>query len=347
MPAGVYATDAERRLVYWNNRAAAIWGLQPKAGMAESQAFSLRGRRWPDGLGVAGDDTPLARALRSGEPAPPTELVVGSGPSLVVVLASAEPLFSGSGGVAGALGVLQDVTALRKASQLRDDLLALVSYGLRTPVTVISGMSTYLQRRGATISDSVRQDVIQELVAASRRMERVTENMLRLFDIGQEGFEPEPLLAQRILDRARAQVAIDFPDADVRQLGDGSGLAVLAVEHWAEVAMTNLLENAIQYGDRAESPFVEIIADEHDVELRVCNAGPVLTAEGFEALFEPFYREPAQRARAPRAGLGLQTARKLAEAQGGRVFGGPRPDNGGPMFTLALPRYVHEGTEPM
>lgn len=237
-----------------------------------------------------------------------------------------------------AAAVLSDVFALRNGGRLRDELLAAVSHELRTPLTVISGVAAFLARHGGTIGVEARVEAVGQLIIATRRMERVVENMLQLPQLEPE-VDREPVLAQAILTRAMQSHAADFPRVSVSQLGHDRHAVVYAVESWSVLALTNLLHNAALYGDPSEPPLVEVLVVGDEVHFRVCSAGAVFTDEEFSALFEPYFRRAEVRDRIPGAGLGLATARKLAEAQGGRVLAGPRPDHRGPMFTLALPAY--------
>ena len=338
IPAGIYACDAEGRLVFYNERAASLWGAQPPLGSNEAEAFAVRGLTWRDGTPVPADETPFRLALKGDTLAVPEELALGTGSEAAVALVSAQLLVSPDGELAGAFGVLQDVTALRQASRLRDELLALVSHELRTPLTVISGMASFLVRHPGT-TDEARAEATEKLLLASRRMERVVENMLQLSHLDHDRADSEPLLAQMIVDNALKAFARDNPQVEVGQLGGDRSLVINAVESWSALTLGNLLQNAQLYGDGSEPILVQLVLHERELHIRVCNPGEAFADGEYEALFEPFFRRPRVRNHIPGAGLGLTTARKLAEAQGGRLLAGPRPDGHGSMFTLALPVY--------
>lgn len=188
-------------------------------------------------------------------------------------------------------------------------------------------------------AETGRAEAIEKLVLASRRMERVVENMLQLSHLDHDRADPEPLLAQMVLDKAVTAFARDFPEAEVGQLAGAQGSVVFAVESWCVLAVTNLLQNAQLYGDGSEVTVVQTVLQDSELHIRVCNPGETFNADEYETLFEPFFRGRRTRNHIPGAGLGLTTARKLAEAQGGRLLAGPRPDGGGSMFSLALPVY--------
>lgn len=340
LPAGVYVCDATGHILVYNDRAATLWGIHPAPGFTETEAFSYRKLMRTDGTALPAGETPLAAVLAKGMAYAATELVIGSGQGRTVVLAAAEPLFDIDGSLAGAIGVIHDVSVAHAASRMRDELLELVSHELRTPLTVISGMSSYLARHGPEAGDEAKQTAAAELVSASRRMERVLGNMLQLSRLASDSVEPEPILAQAILDRALVAHRSDFPRTTVLQVGGGRDLIANAVENWSVFALANLLHNAERHGDSAEPPRIEIALESEEVHFRVSNAGVVLSEDEYGALFQPFYRRAETRRRVPGTGLGLTTARSLAESQGGRVLAGPRADHLGSTFTLALPVYA-------
>ena len=102
---------------------------------------------------------------------------------------------------------------------------------------------------------------------------------------------------------------------------------------------TNLLENAVRYGERATIGVEEGIAE---VTVRIRDEGPGIPEQELEHSFEPFFRGEASRSRdTGGTGLGLGIARNIARAHGGDLVlknhagGGldaivtlPRPDTG-------------------
>lgn len=233
--------------------------------------------------------------------------------------------------------------SLQLANDAKEELLTLVSHELRTPLTLIAGMTTYLSRDDAP--PELRREATREIVSATRRMARAVENMLLLSHFEHDASESEPILAQEILNEALALHAGQSPFAVVDQIGDASREIVVGVRSWSVVALANLLHNAEQYGDGREPNHVELERLDDEVQLRVCNSGRVFSDDEYEALFAPFFRGADIKETIPGAGLGLTTARRLAEAQGGRLLAGQRLDGRGSMFTLALPAYTGDLTE--
>jgi two-component system sensor histidine kinase KdpD len=101
-------------------------------------------------------------------------------------------------------------------------------------------------------------------------------------------------------------------------------------------ALANLAENARKY-DRSAAP-IEVTAERvsSEIAIQVADRGPGVAPADVPRLFEPFQRPHGAQPDAGSAGLGLSIARRVAEAQGGRVVYSPR-DGGGSVFTLYLP----------
>ena len=117
LPAALYMTDAEGRVLLYNQSAVALWGREPVVG-EEKWCGSLR-MYWPDGTPLPLDQCPMAMALREGRSLQAMEAVVER-PSgeLRDVLANPRILRDASGAVKGAVNILIDVTEHRQAERL-------------------------------------------------------------------------------------------------------------------------------------------------------------------------------------------------------------------------------------
>jgi signal transduction histidine kinase len=98
--------------------------------------------------------------------------------------------------------------------------------------------------------------------------------------------------------------------------------------------LTNLIDNAIRYGQRAR---VEVEERPAQLAIRVLDEGPGLPEAELERAFEPFWREPSRSRETGGTGLGLGIARNIARAHGGDVTLKNR-SSGGLEATLVLPR---------
>jgi signal transduction histidine kinase len=99
-------------------------------------------------------------------------------------------------------------------------------------------------------------------------------------------------------------------------------------------ALSNLIENAARYGERAR---VELLADERRIVVRIDDDGPGIPEDQIESVFQPFRRLDASRSRETGGtGLGLTVARTIVRAHGGDVRLTNRPE-GGLRVEVSLP----------
>jgi PAS domain S-box-containing protein len=127
LPLAIYACDAAGRLLWFNARAAQLWGRTPRIG-DDSERFSGSHRLYFDGRPVAGDQTPMASVLRTGIAVRGVEGVVerpdGSSSWCMVHI---EPVGDEDGNVVGAINCFHETTALHRAEELlheKDERLA-------------------------------------------------------------------------------------------------------------------------------------------------------------------------------------------------------------------------------
>ncbi|WP_053938129.1 ATP-binding protein [Amantichitinum ursilacus] len=120
------------------------------------------------------------------------------------------------------------------------------------------------------------------------------------------------------LDSLLETVCIDAADAgqDVT-LRNRSGVAIRANPASLQRCMTNLIDNAIKYGD------VAIVSTERRgrlVDIRIEDHGPGLPDDYLDKVFEPFYRMESSRSRETGGvGLGLAIARNIVQRHGGNI----------------------------
>ncbi len=125
LPVAVYTTDAEGRITFFNDSAAALWGRNPEIGSTQwSGAWRLR---TPDGQPIPHGQCPMAIALKENR-----EIQWGRGVAerpdgtLVPFLAFPTPLHDIDGRLSGAVNTLIDLTGQPRFSEAAMHLAAIV-----------------------------------------------------------------------------------------------------------------------------------------------------------------------------------------------------------------------------
>jgi signal transduction histidine kinase len=211
---------------------------------------------------------------------------------------------------------------LRRYVDSRTRTLAAMSHDLRTPLT-------RLHLRVESIGD-------EALAAKFRRdlteMENLVTSALALFR-GTGSDEPHSTVD---LDALMAQIAGEFAESGhTVTLAGHAGSVLRGRPQSLKRALTNLIENAIKYGQRAA---VQLERGSEWATIRVLDEGAGIPPQELEAIFEPFYRVESSRNRETGGtGLGLAIARDVVQAHGGSVVMQNRTDRSGAVAVVTLP----------
>ena len=174
---------ADSGLVRYNRRAVELWGRKPPLGDPNDQYGSAFRRYGADGEPLPFESTPVATALRTGEPVAGAELVIERPDgSRVPVLMNAAPLQDGSGRIAGAVCSFQELTERKRAEEaLRASKAELQSVINRTPFMLVR-CSRDLRYR--FISEAYAQMIVRH------RDEVIGKTIAEM--LGAEGFRHAP-----------------------------------------------------------------------------------------------------------------------------------------------------------
>ena len=237
----------------------------------------------------------------------------------------------------GAYNALADTESRAAALSLADDIVALLSHELKTPLTVIGGTVEVLLRNRSKLDDATLHGALLDVATESGRLHRTIDNLLLLMRVRDRPLaDPEPVLVGRIASKAAARYSERVPGREII-VHPGSMLKpVWFTPGYLEVVIDNLLSNADKYSPPGTPITVTVTRDDTEVCVSVLDAGPGISSEKAERVFEPFYRTDEAIARTSGAGIGLTICKLLVQSHGGRVWVRPRPE-GGAEVGFALP----------
>jgi len=233
-----------------------------------------------------------------------------------------------------AVVALYDLTAIRRAEQLRVDFVANASHELRTPLAVLLGCLDTLQ--GPARDDPAgRERFIEEMRQQATRMSRLVGDLLSLSRIElDEHRRPDTTvdlgeLVRRVVEfmrlRARADgvaIEVDVPTDAMTVIGDEEQLTQL---------FQNLIDNAIKYGGKNSTVTVgartvteglppEIAEAGRAYAVAIADQGEGIPEEDLPRLTERFYRVDKARSRElGGTGLGLAIVKHILNRHRGAL----------------------------
>jgi signal transduction histidine kinase len=218
--------------------------------------------------------------------------------------------------------------------------IADASHELRTPITALRNFNELLQ--GAAADDpEARQEFLAESENQLERLSWITRNLLNLSRI-EAGLVTLDIAEHDAGDLVVATASAFRPQAE--ELGvtlalvlPEAPLPVCCDRHRIEVALSNLLDNALKFtppGGRVE---IGAERDDRAARMWVEDRGPGIAPEDLPRVFDRFYRGRGRgEGQVEGRGLGLAIVRGIAEAHGGRVYAASTPGQGS-RFTFELP----------
>lgn len=223
-----------------------------------------------------------------------------------------------------------------ETKEKQNNFLLSVTHELKSPLTTINLSLETLKKR--KLEHEMVRDVSESALGESHRLERLINDLLlaskldQKYQFNKEIIDLSALVAETVDRYKDKSEQIVIKDDIVRNLNiTGDGKAI-------EKVMTNLIENAIKYGE--SSPIhVSLSPDRQSgmAVLKVCDEGPGVPLKERNNIFQKFYRIGSEQTRKTKGtGLGLYIVDRITEGHGGSVsFHENQPK--GAIFEVKLP----------
>jgi PAS domain S-box-containing protein len=336
--------DMDGRVVRVNHAARVLLGIEESSVVLGQVLDREHWPQWPTGAQqVATKLGPFIEALKRGE-TPAEQEIELSDPARRILSLSGTPLHDVRGALSGSVLIVRDVTGPREIEDLKDEMLAIASHDLRTPITVIKAQAQTLRRIIDRASASVADVAtgLDSIVVQSDHLTRLLTLLLDLsrieagrFELTRQPMDLRELVARTIVGmqattarhslRMRASRPV-FGDWDARRIQE---------------VLENLLTNAVKYSPGGGLIEVGLRTGPRAVTVRVTDSGVGLDPKEAPHVFERFYR--GQRIRQLEgAGLGLYICQVIVAAHGGRIWAESAGPGTGTSFCFTLPRAAGE-----
>jgi len=225
----------------------------------------------------------------------------------------------------------------------KQEFLSVMSHELRTPMTGVKGyLSMILDGDAGEVPEHIKEYVAQAYVANDRLI-RLVERMLKIAEIQEDKFQFK--IDKVNLAREANQVV---KDCQVRAAEKRISLRYLPSREYfvksdpdrtREIILT-LVNNAVKFTPEGGKIWVSHREANHWIITDVKDTGIGIRREDQERLFELFSKGNLTLTGQERGtGIGLYLARRLAEAQSGRLWIDRSEVGKGSTFSLALPKY--------
>lgn len=237
----------------------------------------------------------------------------------------------------------------RELKRRQQNFLSAVTHEFKTPIGTLRLLVQTLSLRPASPERTVAY--LRKMETELDRLERTSDQVLASARL--QHADAPPVLAAADLNTVvqghlgRARAGLEERGAVLEIAYAPEPLPVsLDVDAFA-IVLHNLLDNAVKYDPRPQKRIrVALHADGDLVHLHVDDAGPGLTRDERERVFDRFYRAGDEMTRTTTGvGIGLHLVRTIVESLHGWVRAEENPDGTGARFTVVLPRRVAAAEE--
>lgn len=222
---------------------------------------------------------------------------------------------------------------LAETLRLNEELVAIVSHDLRTPLSAIL-MAADIVRSSAQEPAALK--AAERIESSGRRMTRIIQDLL---DLSRARLGSGIPIQRATVDlvalakKAVAEVRATAPHCEIEMKSD-THLEGSWDGPRLEQVLTNLLANAVRHGNGSVVEVTVARCSPEDAAISVHNAG-VIKPEARASLFEAFQQRP-DRDKREGLGLGLYIVDQIVHAHGGKVSV-ESSAQGGTTFQVTLP----------
>ena len=210
---------------------------------------------------------------------------------------------------------------LKKLSNLKSDLLHIISHDLKSPLTVISGYAEILLD-GPTKMAENWESILQEITSQTRMMARLIEDTLAISKI-ESGIIELNLEDLDILYPIENILAIHQHECRFKKDLPAGLPQVRADKLRLHEILDNLITNAIKYSGADNEITISAAPDfqNNSLIISIKDRGFGIPQDEIPNLFKKFYRIKSEASRGIRGtGLGLYIVKQMVEAHHGKIW---------------------------
>ena len=318
-----YRTNEEKQAVEWafihHKRAGATTEIYPKM---DYLYYSMRVLEHAYGVvGVAVHDSPLDASEQS-------------------VLASVVGECSLALENARNAREKEETMVLAENERLRANLLRAVSHDLRTPLTSIMGNADSLMSCGETLDAKTRRQLYSDIYQDAQWLTGMVENLLSASRMkeGKLDLNMTTELMDDMISEAVTHLSRQLQHYTVNRSRSEELLFVKADARLLVQVVINLLDNAVKYSPEGSTIWIETLAQDGRVIVRIADNGPGIPDDQKNHIFDLFYSSGNPTGDSRRGlGIGLSLCQSIIKAHDGTISVRDNEPQGA-VFEFNLPR---------
>lgn len=266
------------------------------------------------------------------------------------------------GALVRAWGTQQDVTANKRADQLRaenrvleeqreqlmalnqskDEFISLASHQLRTPATIVKQyVGMLLEGYRGEVNDEMREFLKVAYESNERELEIISDLLkVARVDAGKVVLNRAPADLVTLIGEVVKEQAATFQLCGQQLVFEHGQRHVKAVvdEPRMRMVLENLIDNASKYSGKGKTTTIRLQSDHGRAIISISDQGVGIAKKDIQKLFQKFSRvDNAMSMEAGGTGIGLYWAKKIVDLHGGSIDVESQLHKGS-VFSVTLPK---------
>lgn len=213
-----------------------------------------------------------------------------------------------------------------------------LTHEMKSPLAAIRGAAELLAEADLPLAERGR--FAENVRTQSERLHVLIDKLLRLAQVEQlRGIETPAMIdiPSLFADLEHAMTPLAMRRSIVLRFEAASGLTVSGERFLLNIALTNLIQNALDFSPAGGTVVCSAVATDSDIRIQVRDQGPGIADFAVERVFERFFSLPRPDGSPKSTGLGLALVKEIAGLHGGSIRIENEAD-GGALATLSLPQ---------
>jgi two-component system phosphate regulon sensor histidine kinase PhoR len=236
----------------------------------------------------------------------------------------------------------REIKKLKDMEAYRREFLGEVSHELKTPIFAVQGFIHTLID-GAMEDERVRKKFLKKAMKNADRLSSLVEDLLIItqaesgeMELRIRKFSIHELITD-VLDSLEYKFTKKQRNISYELISNGQeATLVLADRERIQQVLTNLIDNAVKYGDADGNIIIELGIQAHKLLVSITDNGPGIEEEHLDKIFRRFYRVDKSRSREKGGtGLGLAICKHLLKMHGEQIMVSSKLGKG-TTFTFSL-----------
>jgi signal transduction histidine kinase len=227
---------------------------------------------------------------------------------------------------------------LQRLDSMKSDFIAIASHELRTPLGLILGHATFLKE----FVPPKHADQMDVIIRSAMRLKAIIEDMATIAhqEQGESRVRREPFSMSKLVEvvagrftemaeEKKIEIGFDVPK--------GNALTIEGDREKLDIALSNLVKNAIIFTDPGGQVGIKAEGDQGMVKVFVVDTGIGIPPDAVDKVFDRFFQVESHLTRKHGGmGLGLSIAKAMVEMHNGQIWCESKEDTGS-LFCIMLP----------